>query len=64
LMFGRLAGAALVHLHAIARRQDHVDQADLAEFFKYPPRLITESALTAAGEPASSTARTPENTPG
>jgi hypothetical protein len=48
-MFGRLADGALAHLHAIARGQDHLDQTDLAEFFKYLPWLIAESAPSTAG---------------
>ena len=48
-MFGRLADAALPYLHTLARGQNHVDQTDLAEFFKYLPWLIAESALTTAG---------------
>ena len=48
-MFGRLADAAFAYLHAMARGQDHVDQTDLTEFFKYLSWLIAESALTTAG---------------
>jgi hypothetical protein len=61
-MFGRLADAALVHLHTIARGQDHVDQTDLTEFFKFFPWLIAESALSAGCQRLPQ--HRPENTPG
>ena len=48
-MFGRLADAALAYLHTLARGQNHVDQGDFTELFKYLPRFIAESALMAAG---------------